>query len=153
MSEATVKYFQKFWISGSTVKPAFPATCSEKSPGLSGHHQLYELAPPPVILNDHLLVAATLTFSLEYLLDTGLSVWTVSLVSVLTIPHWFLLCWHLLQVKILQHVQGSDYKCNEVTPDEVQIHMDELKTGMLMAYDYAQGKSARAGDWRSYSIW
>ena len=45
----------------------------------------------------------------------------------------------ILQLKLLASLKGSSYQPGQVTDEELQDKLDELKTGMLMAFNYAQG--------------
>ena len=41
----------------------------------------------------------------------------------------------------MSRLKGADYHHQLVTEGEVQNKLDDLKTGMMMAYNYAQGEA------------
>ena len=47
-------------------------------------------------------------------------------------------------MKQLASLKGSSYQPGQVTDEELQDKLDELKTGMLMAFNYAQGTEQKS---------
>ncbi len=42
----------------------------------------------------------------------------------------------------MSSLQGEHFRGDQVSEDELQIKLDDLKNGMIMAFNYAQGKMA-----------